>query len=305
MRDIPLNAMRAYALIYAKGGIRPAARALGISHSSVSRHLHELEQWIGTDLIDRDKGVRQPTFTSEGVQLGEAVNRCFTDLAGVVTTLRESRRRNSVVVDTTPSFATRWLLPRLSDFEAYAPWVELSVIVDQRLRSPGESGRDISIRMGSGSWSDGYAIPLMSDRLTPVASPLYWRKNGKPKSPKDLVGHHLLHDRDPNASWSMWRDQFGPLELNIRQGPRFGSSDLIIRAAEQGLGVALASTRLAQDSLDAGLLETAFEDKYLTLATAYWIVTRGHDQSKAVKAFISWLMNVANVGGFPDQCTTA
>ncbi|WP_371171335.1 LysR substrate-binding domain-containing protein [Aliiroseovarius sp. 2305UL8-7] len=286
---MPFNALRAFALIYSEGGIRPASRVLGVSHSSVSRHLRELEDWIGTDLIDQTGNRRPLAFTAQGVQLGETALRTLSDLRKVTDSLRERRLNNSVLVDTTPSFAARWLLPRLPAFEAETPWVEVSVIVDQRQRSPDTLGCDLSIRMGPGPWEDRLASPLMPDRLIPVASPRYWSLNPKPKTPDDLKRHSLLHDRDPNTSWQRWCEIHGPSDLDTRKGQRFGSSDLVIRAAEQGLGVALAHRQLVQDSLTSGLLEPAYGPLSLDLKDAYWIIFAHKERTKAVTAFGDWL----------------
>ena len=297
MKNIPLNALRAFTMIYSEGGIRPAARALGISHSSISRHLRELEAWIGTDLIDRTSEGRKLVFTVQGIRLGEAASQTLSELIAVTDSLRERRLSNAVLVDTTPSFATRWLLPRLADFEVAAPWVKVSVVVDQRLRGPSEHGCDLSIRMGQGPWSDHAAIPLMTDQLLPVASARYWKTHGKPSLPEDLYGHRLLHDRDPNAAWQLWRDQNGPKEMDTTQGQRFGSSDLVIRAAEQGLGIALAHGHLVRDSLNNGFLEAALEEHSIKLPTTYWVLSGRQQETEAVTAFLSWLKTLAKVVG--------
>ena len=293
MKNMPLNALRAYAVIFSEGGIRPAARILGVSHSSVSRHLREVEAWIGMDLVDRLSEGRKLSFTAQGVRLGEATSQALSELSTVTDSLRERRLSNSVLVETTPSFAARWLLPRIPDFELVVPWVQVSVIVDQRLRGLNEYGCDLAIRMGQGPWSDSKAIPLMADRLLPVASSKYWSTRGKPSTPADLLDHRLLHDRDPNASWQMWRDQYGPLEMDTLQGQRFGSSDLVIRAAEQGLGIALAHGHLVRDSLNNGFLEPAFEELSIHLPTTYWILMGHNRNTKAVAAFLNWLNDTA------------
>lgn len=293
MRDLPLNALRAFALVYTQSGIRPAARLLGVSHSSVSRHLRELEAWAETDLIDRAAKGHGLKFTVHGVRLGESANRALSDLHQVTERLRERRPGNAVLVDTTPSFAARWLLPRLPDFEDTAPWVRVSVLVDQRQRSPDNVGCDLSIRMGSGPWDERLAVPLMSDHLVAVASPRYLSLHPKPETSADLRVHRLLHDRDPNTSWQRWRDMHGPADLDVRKGQRFGSSDLVIRASEQGLGIALAHHRLVEDSLKSGVLERIFTPLSVDLPNAYWIIPAQAKQSKAVTAFLDWLRSNA------------
>jgi LysR family glycine cleavage system transcriptional activator len=104
----------------------------------------------------------------------------------------------------------------------------------------------------------------------------------------------LLHDRDPNTSWQLWRQKYGPAALDVRRGPRFASSDLLLRAAAQGLGVALARDRLAQEELASGALVRPFETRAIDLGVAYWIVRpRGSAPREAVKILVAWLRREA------------
>ena len=300
MRDLPLNALRAFAAVYETGGVRPAARALEITHSSVSRHVRELEAWIGLALIEPREGNRMLRFTAQGEALGRAALESLRDLAGAVAALRERRRGNSVTLTTTPSFAARWLLPRLHMLNETHPWIELSVIADQRLADPSEPSADIGIRMGRGPWPGYVCSPLMDDTLYPVMSPRFWRDAGKPGSPADLIGLRLLHDRDPNAAWDAWCTVHGPAGLDLRAGPRFASSDLVLRAAAQGLGVALARDRLAADDLTAGTLIRPLDDLDVTVADSYWIVTSDiAGERHAVGEVIAWLRQQTAAGPHP------
>ena len=180
MRDLPLNALRAFAAVYETGGVRPAARALQVTHSSVSRHLRELEARIQTPLFDERRGRRSLAFTAEGEALGRTALASLGELEGAVASVREAKRANSVTIATTPSLAVRWLLPRLPSFEAENKWIEVSVVVDQRRRTPIEEGADIGIRMGRGPWRGVVGSPLMDDRLYPVMSTGYWQDVGQP-----------------------------------------------------------------------------------------------------------------------------
>ena len=133
-------------------------------------------------------------------------------------------------------------------------------------------------------------LPLMDDALYPVMSPAFWAAHGQPDTPRDLLRLRLLHDRDPNASWTVWRKHHGPKALDTRIGPRLTSSDLMIRGAEHGLGVALARHRLASDSIRSGALLRPFGDVRVPLPHAYWIVisdTAG--MREAVRPVVDWL----------------
>lgn len=290
MKHLPLTLLRAFAAVYDTGGIRSAGRALGVSHSAISRHVHDLEAWLGVPLLRRAPERRNPRFTLEGESLGKSVLAALTDLEAAVASVRQARHVNAVVVDTTPSFAVRWLLPRLAAFQAAHRRLELSVLVDQRSRPLAETGADIGLRMGAGPWPDLDCTPLMNDCLYPVMSPAYWRDQGRPADLAALARLRLLHDRDPGATWSIWRKHHGPADLDVRAGPRFASSDLVLRAAEQGLGVALARDRLVRDSVAAGTLVAPFADLAVDCPNAYWIVMPPDTRSRwATRTVLAWL----------------
>ncbi len=294
MRDLPLNAIRAFAAAYETGGVRPAARALQVTHSSVSRHLRELEAWLGLPLLHRGEGARTLAFTPQGEALGRAALKSLRDLESAAAGLRESRRSNAVTVSTTPSLAARWLLPRLPAFARRHPRIELSVVGDQTLADPADQGADLAIRMGHGPWPDLECEALMDDALFPVMSPAFWHTAGTPRTVDRLADLRLLHDRDPNAAWEQWRAVHGPSSLNIRPGPRFASSDLVLRAAAQALGVALARGRLAADDIAAGTLLRPFGDLQVDLQDAYWIVRPPTAPPRvAADAVIAWLREQA------------
>src|SRR5580700_3041794 len=233
MRSLPLNALRAFALAVDKGGVRAAARELAVSHSSVSRHVGELQRRLGVALVERGADSKPFAVTAQGRRLAAAVLDALQDIQRSVDSVREQRSRHAITLSTAPSFAMRWLLPRLAGFERGHPSIEVSILVEQRLDDLQASGCDLAIRMGEGPWPGVAAKRLMHDELYPVMSPEVWKKAGRPHDPKELRRLRLLHDRDPAALWSVWREAHGPDELEVRKGPRFSSSDLVLRAAAQ------------------------------------------------------------------------
>lgn len=290
MKNLPLSALRAFAAVYDTGGLRPAARLLEISHSAVSRHLRQLEAWLGAPLFEDREGSRALRFTAEGNALGRRTQAALEELANATAAVREGRRGNAVILSTSPSFAARWLLPRLPSLWELAPWVELSVLVDQRVTDLDSQGADLAVRMGRGPWEGIGAEPLMDEELYPVVSPAYWEAAGKPARTSDLACLTLLHDRDPNASWEAWRAIHGPADLNLRAGARYTSSDLVLRAAAQGAGVALARGRLAEEDIARGQLIRPFGNLMLEVRDAYWIMrVAGRPDRAAVTVVADWL----------------
>lgn len=288
MNQLPLNMIRAFALVYDSGGIRPAARRLGIAHSAVSRHVADLENFLDVVLIERGAHGRTISFTQEGEKLGREAMKSFDRLELTIGALRQTRRRNTVVIETTASIASRWLFPRMGSFAKELGWIELSVNTDQRVSTASESTADICLRMGSGPWSGFDGQILIEDYLVPVASREYWSAIGQPKSLRSVM---LLHDGDPNARWSLWQRQFGPKALKVDEGPRYTSGDLVLRAAEEGLGVALGRLSLAQASIKSGLLITPFKKKLTAPELRIWLLTpSSRTKTKAVKQTIDWLV---------------
>jgi len=293
MKSLPLNALRAFALVCAQGGVRAAARELGVSHSSVSRHLAELEAWMGAPLLER--GPRGWVPTAQGAVLGQQLQLQLLAMADATAAARETQTQFSVTVSVAPSFAARWLLPRLAALEHAYPRIALSVLVNQRLDTLSE-GVDLAVRMGRGPWPGVECEPLMDDRLYPVASPGFWQGQQSPADPACLRQLRLLHDRDPAAGWQQWLRVHGPTGLPIDAGPRLASSDLVLRAAELGQGIALARGRLAEEALTSGTLVRPFGNREVRLPDAYWLVrphaadaTRRH----AVATVAAWLKDQA------------
>ncbi|MEP2990110.1 MAG: LysR substrate-binding domain-containing protein [Parasphingorhabdus sp.] len=293
MKSLPLSSLRALAAVYSTGGVRPAGRLLGVAHSAVSHHLKELEAWLDVPLFKRDSARGTIEFTNQGETLGRKCLAAFKSLETSVTDTRETRRANAVVVATTASVAVRWLLPRLPEFQEANKSIQVSVVAEQQLKLPAEDGADISIRMGRKPQS-GIANALMDDTLFPVMSPAFAAKIEQ--RPLDLGTLPLIHDRDPNTPWTLWKRAFGPPDLNTSKGARFTSSDLVLRAAEQGLGVALARGRLAEDSLANGSLVPLFEDQRITLADAYWVLSGENSDRSSVQRFRDWLHAVGGQG---------
>jgi len=297
--QIPLNAVRAFVAVYETGGIRAAGRALDVTHSAVARHVQELEAAIGRPLLERSSNRRSLQFTQTGEVFGQSAQAALDQLDRAWRTAKEPRPANAVTLSTTPSFASLWLLPRLSRFSEDHPAIQVSVLADQIRRTPLEEGSDIAIRMGTLRAGE-QGVPLMDDALCPVASPQFlnrhWGQRRRDRSVEDIRGLPLLHDRDPNAGWDVWGRMFLDEKSELVHGPRFTSSDLVLRAARQGQGVALARMRLAADDIECGSLVPLFAGQYVRLQSAYWIISAAPENSEtrwAVAKVVDWLRDEA------------
>src|SRR5690606_17968231 len=167
MKPLPLNALRAFALVHAHGGVRAAARELDISHSAVSRHLVELETWIGVPLVERS--TRRWTPTPQGAALARRLQELFRKMDDATEAARESGSPFSVTIAAAPSFACHCQLLGLLALARDHQRIALSDLMNQSMDMPTDV-IDLAVRMGA--WAGrrmGFGI-LMYSRLYPIAS---------------------------------------------------------------------------------------------------------------------------------------
>ena len=271
MRDLPLSLLRSLAAVYAEGGVRPAAKRLSVEHSTISRALHELENWLGTPLIEAQARGQRLKLTQQGEVLAEAALSALRDLENATAKLREANSSKRVIIAAPPSVANRWLLPRLPRIEADCKGIEVSIIVDTVRMGNLDPYVDLSLRMGPHAPTSATIYHIGSDIAFPVMGTDAWNMAGSPTKIDGLQRLPLLHDRDTRTAWSTWRDQIGPLDLDVAAGSRFTSADLVLRAAEQGRGLALTRGWLARDALSEGLLTQTFGNLSIELHHEWWI----------------------------------
>jgi len=248
MRHLPpLNAIRAFEATARLGGVLRASEELHVTHGAVSRQLKQLETWLGVTLFDRSQ--RNLALNAAGRAYLHSVSSALDLLHEGSAGLQQFKPNNSLGIATTHSFATRWLMDRLPDFNRQHPELEIWLAVDQKPTDFGNSKLDLGLRMGRGPWPDLHCIPLLRDRLVVVCSPQLAEQGLS-----DPMQHALLHDQDPAAQWSLWFQAQGLNCPDLSKGPRYSSTDLLLRAAVAGQGLALVSETLAQQDRDRGLL---------------------------------------------------
>ena len=284
----PLNALRAFEAAARHLNFSRAADELAVTPGAVSQQIQNLEDYVGAALFKR---------TPKGLLLTDAalpaLREAFDRLAEAASMLTAAVDGRRLTVSVAPSFAAKWLVPRLGKFEEAHPHVDVWVSAGMELVDFASGEIDIAIRYGAGRYPGLEVARLMQETVIPVAAPELLAAN--PLNDIDeLAGHILLHDGSPDADdscpdWTMWLAARGIRGVDGARGPRFNQSSLVIEAAVNGRGVALAKRALAQADLDAGRLVAPFQ-----IATAvdfaYYVV---HPKAKGrlpqVKAFVSWL----------------
>src|SRR5690606_31119354 len=250
-----------------------AADELSVTPGAVSQQIQNLEDYVGAALFKRTpKGLLLTDAAQTALPaLREAFDR-LAEAASLLTAAVDGRR---LTLTAAPSFAAKWLVPRLGKFEDAHPQVDvwLSAGIDVVDLTAGEV--DLAIRYGGGRYPGLEVRRLMSETVIPVASPELVASNPI-NTPADLARHVLLHDGSPEPDdscpdWTMWLAARGVKGVDGTRGPRFNQSSLVIEAAANGRGVALAKRTLAQADLDAGRLVAPLQDQ-TAVDFAYYLV---------------------------------
>ena len=286
-RRLPsLNQLRAFEAAARPQSFSKAAEELFVTHAAVSRHVRELEEWLGTPLFVR---------TGRGVVLTDAGRRYAARLTPIFDAIAEATRDAMVEGDSSHltvapdgAFASRWLVPRLGLFNSLHPDIELDV-------SPGEyfsdfhSGEDdIGVRYGAGGWPEVETELLCKAQIFPVCAPQVIADT-PPRTPDDLENFTLLHENS-RQWWADWLRAAGNRDPDLAwSGPLF-QNYLAIQAAEAGQGFALADQLIATDALLTGRLVRPF-DFIQQEEEGYWLVWgKGMKLSASANAFRQWLI---------------
>jgi len=268
-----------------------AADELGLTHGAVSHRIRELEQRLGKQLFRR---VGNTMVTTEaGSELLARVRQGLSLLEQAFEPPRTGAAKPNtkrVVVTSVPSLASTWLFARLSEFRNAHPDIDVELRVTEALLDYKRDGIDLGIRLGAGGWPGLNTAKLYDEMLTPVCTPAY-RDKHKLFAPADLKRAIFLRN-----AWTPWARWFNAAGLNWPEpnaGPSYDDGPLLLRAAMQDDGVALARHWLAVDEVRAGRLVAPF-DVVVRDDFSYWLAwpARGRANPSA-ELLRSWLIECA------------
>jgi LysR family glycine cleavage system transcriptional activator len=288
----PLGMLRVFESAARLGSFSAAAEELSVTHSAVSHQIRALEAQLGFALFHRaGRGVQ---LTLLGLELSAQVNDALCGIGRTLARLRQRANPRRLTVTTMPSFAARWLGPRIGHFIELEPDIELNIISTADVLDFARDGVDVALRFGFGDYPGQQAELLMRDEMLVVASP--GLVAGKlPLAPEALRDWPLL--RSDGELWRAWFEGAGLDWPEPRSGLFFNDSALVLQAAIDGRGIALSRRSLCQQDLDAGRLIQLFPQS-LPNARAYWFVTpEGVQGSPLAERFRAWIF--AEVANWP------
>ncbi|BAN27760.1 transcriptional regulator LysR family (plasmid) [Caballeronia insecticola] len=286
---LPLNALRAFEASARHLSFTRAAQELNVTQAAVSQQVRALEERLGTPLfrrLPRGLGV-----TDEGRALLPVLSDAFGRIEAVLKQFEGGHFHEVLTVGVVGTFAVGWLMPRLKAFRETHPFVELRLLTHNNLVDPASEGLDFAIRFGAGMWPATHNALLLDAPLAALCAPEIARRLG---TPADLANEVLLRSYRAD-DWIDWLDAAG-LNAWTMNGPVFDSSRLMVEAAVQGAGVALAPPRMFVRELQAGLLVRPFDIEVKT--GSYWLTClKSRQVSPGMRLFRDWI--IAEAAGSP------
>jgi len=295
----PLNALKAFEACARHLSVSLAARELGVTPGAVSQQIRVLEDHAGGPLFKRDSGVT--ALTTLGATLQPVLREAFEHLKRAADIVYGAGVRQSLTVSVPPSFANRWLVPRLARFSADHPEIEVWVSADMQLADVAGGRADVAVRYGHGDYPGVRTETLLDGGVLPVCSPELLKGEHPLHRPADLAHHTLIHVspspmEEPRPDWSTWLGSRKLDAVDATVGPRFDQTAFAIEDAARGRGVALAPRAFVTEDLAAGRLIIPFADGYLPTDMAYRVVTRRSHVRPEAQVFVAWLREEAREG---------
>ena len=302
----PLNSLRVFESAARNLSFSKAADELFVTKAAVSHQIKALEDHLGFPLFDRKNRAIELTEAAK-VALPK-LREAFSTLSEAVQLMRRYTEHASVNVCMAPSFAAKWLVPRLHKFSGTHPEIDMQITGDDTLITSRNSSAnmdewfrsdkiDVIVRFGSGNYP-GYRVDKLFDvDAVPLCSPKLLTEGEHPlKEPSDLRYHTLLHDDTGYAgrpSWENWLELANVEGVDTRRGLHFNHVLLVLGGAIDEQGIGLSMEPLAQYDIDAGRLCIPFDLK-MPLENSYHVIRPEQaDDNEAVEAFVAWILQEA------------
>ena len=296
-RPLPsLNALRAFEAAARHLSFTRAASELNVTQTAISHQIKGLEEQLGVQLFRRlPRGL---LLTEEAQRYAPALRAAFEQIAAATEQLCASGTGGALMLSTVPSFAAKWLVPRLGRFRAAHPEIDLRISASLRLVDFAREDFDVAVRMGRGNYPGLRVDALFGEVMFPVCSPGLLTGPKPLGRPEDLRHHVLLHDVDVFASafssvpqaWRLWLERAGVHDIDVERGPVFEDSAMLLDAAIEGQGVALGRSALVAADLAAGRLVKPFDISLPFELTHYLVCPEATADRPRIAAFRAWLL---------------
>ncbi len=294
----PLNALRAFEAAARHLSFTKAADELHVTQAAISHQVKALEEVLGIPLFRRLN--RRLVLTDAGQRYLPPLREAFDMLQVATDRLRTDEQAGTLRLSVLPSFAAKWLLPRLPRFRQRHPEIDVLLSATEKLVDFARDEVDMGIRYGRGRYPGLRADLLMRDETFPVCSPKLLEGPHPLRTPADLKYHTLLHDQvsgtEDSPDWKLWFRAAGVTGIDADRGPGFSHTSMVAEAAIAGQGVALCRSSIVADDIEAGRLVRPFGPN-MPSSFVYNVVSPQETADvPKVRAFREWILEEATSG---------
>jgi LysR family glycine cleavage system transcriptional activator len=283
----PLNSLKAFEAAARHESFTRAAEELFVTQGAVSQQVKALESGLGIKLFNRER--QRLIITEAGRDYLTVVRDALDRIAVGTERLLQRQNTGVLTVSTSPDFAAKWLVHRLGNFAESHPEIDLRVSATLQHVDFAREEVDLAVRHGDGNWPGLDPVQLSGEQLFAVCSPKLLSGRRRLGKPADLLKYPLLH-LDNREDWKQWLRAVGVDDSAVTHGPVLNRVSMVIDAAINGQGVALARTTLAAWDLIQGRLVRPFPDA-LPLSKTYWILCpKATSNLPKIVTFRNWLL---------------
>lgn len=284
----PLNALRAFDVAANAANFTEAAKQLNVSQGAVSRHIAQLEEFLGTTLFLRSR--RDVRLTAEGADYALLIRGAFDRIEQATRLQRSCRQNRPLRVKLFPTVAIKWLVSRLGRFHTLHPAIDVQITTTSTLVSLDTDDVDFTIQIPSPPKDGVQYEPLFAIELIPVCSPAYLATIPALREPSQLLKCTLLHSMKRPDDWRTWFKGAAVKPSALHEGLTFGNSSLAYQAAIDGAGIAMAHTALVRDDLASGRLVVGYPLVVQTGQNYHLASRQTRSPSADVEAFRTWIL---------------
>lgn len=284
----PLNAMRAFEATARHGSFTRAAAELCVTQGAVSRHVGTIEAWLEVQLLKRERhGV---TLTPPGDAYFRSVRAALDQIAAATLELRQRPDDARLRLKLPPTFAIRWLVPRLARFHALHPTIDVQITTSHQRADFARDDVDVAIHSEAQPPKTPSYRKLFGETLLPVCAPGLLKNGPALRVPRDLKRHVLLCSLNRPRDWPVWLAAARIRDLDGNSGLKFENAALAYQAASDQLGVMIAQEALVADELRTGRLVAPLALRVPTRGGYYLQFRTDQRKTKPVELFEEWVV---------------
>jgi LysR family glycine cleavage system transcriptional activator len=287
----PLNALKAFEAAARHESFTRAAAELFVTQGAVSHQVKALETELGIKLFNRER--QRLIITEAGKEYLVVIRDALDRISLGTERLLQRQSAGVLTVSTSPDFAAKWLVHRLGHFLEAHPEIDLRVSATMHHVDFSREEVDIAVRHGDGNWPGLETVRLSSEQLFPVCSPKLLTGRKRLTKPSDILNYPLIH-MDTRADWKKWFQAADVDDANAIHGPLLNRASMVVDAAINAQGIALARTTLSAFDILNGRLVRPFAEA-LRLSKTYWIVCpKATVTLPKIQTFRDWLISQAS-----------